>query len=420
MWPPGPRLDRRGCSIPFFHEVPLHDRVLAVALTDADRRRLFAVACLAMSVFGMVIAMLGTLFGLPEMRARLAIDLAQQGEVFGLLFVGLLAATVLAGPMLDRFGSKLVIVSAAAQVTAALVLFALARGFGAAAFAAVLLGFGGGWLNIGGNALVSDIYPENRGRMLNLLGIFFGVGALFVPLLVSVAFDALTVAGSLAACAAVAGACTLAAAPLHFPPAREATAFSFREYLRTARYPGVLLFASLLFFQSGNEAALAGWTSTYIGSVGWSPRVATVVLLGYWVMAIVGRSLSAWAQAALGKAQLVLLAGLVAATGCVVLLLAAGSLPVLAAGAWLTSIALSAVFPTTLAMAGDRYHRYAGSVFGFLFTIANFGGMLFPWALGQVSQRAGVRLGMVVPLVGTLAVAAIALAIKRTEDGTSG
>ena len=386
-------------------------------LADSDRRRLFYVGCLSMFVFGMVIAMLGTLFGLPEMRARLAIDLAQQGQVFSVLFIGLLVATVLAGPMIDRFGSKPVLVSASALVTVALAAFTLARGFGAAAGAALLLGFGGGWLNIAGNALVSDVYPEDRGRMLNLVGSFFGVGALFVPLLVSVAFERLTVAGALAACALVAGAATLVAAPLRFPPAREARTFSFADFLATARYPGVVVLAVLLFFQSGNEATLSGWTSTYIGSVGWSPRVATVILLGYWVMAVVGRALSSRAQAWLGKPGLVLAAGLVAAAGCLALLAGAGSLAMLAAAAWVTSLALSAVFPTTLAIAGDRYHRYAGSVFGFLFTIANFGGMLFPWVLGEVSQAAGVRLGMVVPLAGTLAVAGLALVVKR-QDAT--
>ena len=389
------------------------------ALSGAGRRRLFAVGCMAMFVFGMVIAMLGTLFGLPEMRLRLGIDLSQQGVVFSAVFVGLLVSTVLAGPMIDRFGSKPVIVSAAGLVTGALALFTAARGFGAAVTAAALLGFGGGWLNIGGNALVSDVYPESRGRMLNLVGTFFGIGALFVPLLVSVAFDHLTVAGALAACAAVAGACTLWAAPLRFPPAREAAAFSFAEFLATARYPGVLLLAALLFFQSGNEATLSGWTSTYIGSEGWPPRVATVVLLGYWVMAVVGRALSSRAQAWLGKPGLVLAAALLAAAGCLALLAGAGSLAVLAGSAWVTSLAMSAVFPTTLAIAGDRYHRYAGSVFGFLFTIANFGGMLFPWALGHVSQAAGVRLGMVVPLMGTLAVAGLALVVKRGDDGLS-
>ncbi|HOC18185.1 MAG TPA: MFS transporter, partial [Vicinamibacterales bacterium] len=154
----------------------------------ASRARLFAISCLAMFVFGMVIALLGTLFGLPETRARLAIDLAQQGQLLSVMFTGLLAATIVAGPTQDRFGAKLVLVAAAGAVAVALVLLALARSFSSAAVWAGLLGIGAGWLNLGANALVSEVYPESRGRMLNLTNVFFGVGALFVPLLVSVAF----------------------------------------------------------------------------------------------------------------------------------------------------------------------------------------------------------------------------------------
>jgi MFS transporter, FHS family, glucose/mannose:H+ symporter len=387
--------------------------ISGVLADPSVRRRLFVAAAMAMFVFGMIVAMLGALFGLPEMRERLGIDLAQQGDLFSVLFIGLLVSTAVVGPTLDRFGSKLVLVSASGMVTMALLAFALAHGFGAAALAALLLGVGGGWLNTATNALVSDVFPDDRGRMLNLLGTFFGIGALFVPLVVAVGFNILSIAGTMVLCAGVAGASTLVCAWLPFPPAHEGAAFSFAGMLGVAKDRGVLLFALLLLFQSGNEAALSGWTSTYIGSVGWSPRVATLILFGYWVMAIAGRALSARAQAWTGKERLVVFCGVLSIGGCVVLLAAAGWLPGLVAGALLTSLGFSAIFPTVLAMAGDRYHRFAGTVFGFLFTVGNAGSIAFPWALGHISQAYGVRLGMLVPLAGTLLVTACAVAVAR-------
>lgn len=366
---------------------------------------------MTMFVFGMLIAMLGTLFGLPAMRERLGIDLAQQGDLFSVLFIGLLVSTAIVGPTLDRFGSKPVLVSASAMVTVALLAFALAHGFGAAALAALLLGVGGGWLNAATNALVSDVFPDDRGRMLNLLGTFFGIGALFVPLVVALFFNVLSIAGTMVLCAGVAGASTVLCAVLPFPPPHEGAAFSFAGMLGVAKDRGVLLFALLLLFQGGNEAALSGWTSTYVGSVGWSPRVATLILVGYWVMAIAGRALSSRAQAWTGKERLVVISGVLSVGGCVVLLVAAGWLPGLAFGALMTSLGFSAVFPTVLAMAGDRYHRFAGTVFGFLFTVGNVGSITFPWALGHISQAFGVRLGMLVPLAGAVLMTACAIAV---------
>jgi fucose permease len=182
--------------------------------------------------------------------------------------------------------------------------------------------------------------------------------------------------------------------------------------LGVAKEPGVWLLALLLLFQSGNEASLSGWTSTYVGAMGWSPRVATLVLLGYWVMAVAGRALSARAQSWVGKGRLVVFCSLASFCGCVVLLAAAGWLPALAGGVWITSLGFSAIFPTVLAIAGDRYHRFAGTVFGFLFTVGNVGSITFPWALGHISQVFGIRLGMLVPLAGTALVVATALAAR--------
>jgi len=51
--------------------------------------------------------------------------------------------------------------------------------------------------------------------------------------------------------------------------------------------------------------------------------------------------------------------------------------------------------------------------FGFLFTVGNVGNIVFSWALGQISQTFGVRLGMMVPMTGTLLVMACAFAMFR-------
>ena len=50
------------------------------------------------------------------------------------------------------------------------------------ALAVFLFGFSGGIINGSTNALVSDISEEGRGSGLSLLGVFFGLGALGVPL----------------------------------------------------------------------------------------------------------------------------------------------------------------------------------------------------------------------------------------------
>jgi MFS transporter, FHS family, glucose/mannose:H+ symporter len=362
-------------------------------------RLLFVSACAGILVFGIVLAILGTVFGLPAMRERLQMGLAQQGTLFLLLYLGIFVASCLVGPLIDHLGNKANLLGSSLIVALAMVLFASAHSFTTASVAAILLGLGGGGLNTSTNVLVSDVYAAQRGPMLNLLGIFFGVGALSIPLVAASIEGRLTIPQLFVFCAILATVCALWYAVISFPSARTKQAFCWRELFEVVRYSGVLLLAFILFLESGNEACIAGWTSTYVNVAGYSPRVATLVLAAYWAALMVSRMLAAKVLGRITKAQLILSSAVLALGGCAILL-SARSLPLLFAGTALIGLSYGPIFPTTLAIAGDRYSERAGTVFGLLFSIALLGGMMFPWAVGQVSERVSLRVGMIVPALG--------------------
>ncbi len=375
-----------------------------------NRAALFASACVGMTVFGGVGALLGAMLGYPEVRARFAVDFSRQGDLFAALYSGLLATTLVAGPLIDRFGNRLVLLVSALVTAGGFAGFAGGAGYAAALTASLGLGIGGGGLNIATNTLVSGLYPEHRGRWLSYLAAFFGVGALLVPLVVSTVaaerpLSALVGAAGLAALSA------LAFALLAFPPGVEQAAVSPRDLVRAAGRPGVPLLAALLFFQTGNEASIGGWITTYIGGAGWDPSIATRVLVSYWVAVMLGRAAIGRLHAHLSGAVLLVVCGALSVAGCA-WLMGARSLPMLVGATLMTSIALSGVYPTTLAMAGDRYRHQAGTVFGVLFSTGAVGGMVLPPILGRVSEASGLRAGLAVPLVSALAVTVIALVIR--------
>lgn len=381
-----------------------------------QRAWLFAAACAGMFIFGVVLALLGTLFGLPAMRDRLGVNLAQQGDLFLLLFAGVCFATVAVGPLIDRFGNKLVLLVSAVLVTLALLEFAAARSMLSAAIASLLIGLGGGGLNTASNVLTSELYEGNRGPMLNLLGIFYGFGALFIPLLAAGITSLVPMPELLLWTAVLPAIGAIGYAALSFPPPREGHGMTWREVAEVVRYPGLLLFGLLMFLESGNEAVLAGWTSTYVGEAGAAARLATWILAGYWAGLMLGRLSATRLLRYFRDVQVVLLSGLGEMAGCAILL-GGRSVPLLAAAVFFTGFALAAIYPTTLAMIGDRYQRYAGTVFGVLFAIGLAGGAVFPWAVGQISEARSVRTGMVVPLAGACAVAAMVVIIKHRMPG---
>ena len=383
------------------------------------RRVLFGGAATGIFVFGIVMAVLGTLFGLPEMRQRLKIDLAQQGNVFLLLYVGILLATLVAGPVIDSIGNKIILVTSAVLVASGMAGFAFAHSFGGAAIPAVLLGVGGGGLNTSTNALVSDLYGEDRGPMLNVLGIFYGIGALGIPLLAAAFAGHFPIAPQLLICTGLAGACALLFLGLRFPePSGGPRGFSWHEMLSVARLPGVLVLGLLLFCESGNEASIGGWTSTYVAETGLGPRTATLILAGYWAALMLGRLFVARILQFVGKRQLVLASGVGALAGAAILLMSRLE-GMLVAGVLLIGLSYAGVFPTVLAIAGDTYRKMTGTVFGLLFAIALVGGMSFPWAVGQLSQGLGLRYGMVVPLAGAAGICALAGRILWAEKRRS-
>lgn len=364
-----------------------------------------------MFVFGIVLAIFGVLFGLPEMRERIGVTLVQQGDVFVALFLGVFLSTIIAGPTIDSFGNKVVLVTSSILVAAGLSSVAIARSFWPAMIASLLLGFGGGGLNTSSNALVADLYPENRGPRLSVVQAFYGVGAMLVPLL---AASVLTISELLYVSASLAIVCAIVYAFLPFPAPGDEGEFSLLASIKALRIPGVLAIGVLLFCQSGNESSISGWTSTYAGSIGATPRAATWILTAYWAAFTLTRFLGGKILAYFSKSRVVVVSAIGSAIGAAILL-ASTSIAMLSAGALIIGMAFASIYPATLAIAADRYQRVAGTIFGLLFAVGLCGGMVFPWLVGHLGQTVSMRTGLVVPLAGAVVISILAVLQSRTD-----
>lgn len=376
------------------------------------RGRLFVAACAGMAAFGFSLALLGTLFGFPEMRERLHVDVMKQGEMSSLLIVGIWLSTVVVGPLIDRFGNKVVLAVSSFLVAAAFLGFASANSFVLALGAALLLGFGGGGLNTSTNVVVSELYDDNRGAMLNILGIFFGGGAVMVPLLAA----RMSPQTAIFVACGFAVACGVMYTVLSFPAAKEAHSFSLREAVKVIGYPGVLLFSFLLFFESGNEQVMNTFTSTWVGAAGASAKFATMILAGYQLSMALGRIIAAPLLSYVSKQKIVMGSAVGSVIGAATLF-ASRSVLGMAVGVIITGLSFAAIYPTVLALAGDRYQRFAGTVFGAIFAIALVGGFIAPSAVGVIGGKVGVHTGTIVPLVGAVMVFLLTSAVIRSGHG---
>src|SRR5262249_51634010 len=141
------------------------------------RASLIATVNACMFVFGVVLLLMGSL--LPSLR----VSGARAGSLGSLPLIGILAATILIGPLLDKVGAKPALAAGLALIVAAMTVIPSLVSYPALATTALVYGLGGGILNTATNALVSDLSASGRGVALNLLGFSFSLGAVTAPLL---------------------------------------------------------------------------------------------------------------------------------------------------------------------------------------------------------------------------------------------
>jgi FHS family glucose/mannose:H+ symporter-like MFS transporter len=322
------------------------------------------------------------------------------------------------GPLVDRFGKKPPLAGGSLLVAGALVLLANAATYQALLATAVLLGAGGGALNSTTNTLIADLHtgPRHKNAALNLLGVFFGFGALLLPFTIGSLLEALGLAPILYLAAGLSLVLAAVFFALAFPPPKRAAGLPLDETLRLARHPLVLLFGFLLFFQSGNEFIVGGYTTSYLTrELGSSISSASYLLAAFWGATMLARVFLSRLLLRINGPRLVMLSALGSALGITVLLLAP-TLTVAPLGVVLIGLGFAGIFPTALGLAGARFEEHSGTVFGILFAIALTGGMTLPWVVGQLAQAHGLRLALFLAAGNSLMIFALQLVIVRTES----
>jgi fucose permease len=373
-----------------------------------NRGAVFAVACMGMLVFGIVLTTLGAM--LPDVSARFGIDKAAAGSLFLTLTFGILAASLIVGPVVDRAGYRVPFIVALLLVAGGLQLIAHAPSLGAVRGGVLLIGFGGGVINGGANALVSDI-SDRKAAGLSLLGVFFGVGAVGVPFVLGT-LSGIRPTVVLSAIGVVLLVPLLATARVRFPPPKQAHSFPVAQAVGLLRERVLLAFGFMLFLQSGMEITMGGWSSTFAGEeLGLSARGALYFLSMYWLGMMIAR-LAVGALLARVSPQRVLAGSLALAFAGVLLLLGTDRVAVAAAAIFLVGAGFAAVFPVVLGWVGERYSALSGTAFSIALVMALSGGMLLPYLAGLLGSRTGLRASLLIVPVA-LIVSALALGLLQ-------
>lgn len=383
-----------------------------------NQRAVFAAACLGMLLFGVTLTTLGAV--LPPLIVRYGLERADAGSLLALMSLGILAGSLVFGPVVDRYGYRLVLLAGAVGVALGLAAIAGAPSARVLAPAIVVFGFAGGLLNGATNALVSDITPEGRGSGLALLGVFFGLGAFGVPLLLGVLLEWLTYPAIVGGLAALVVLPLVDFALVAFPPPKQAQGFPLRRVGALVGDATLLLVGLLLFLQSGMEITLGGWSAQYVREVlGLSEERSILILSLFWVGMMAARLILTGVLRVRSPA-LVFPVFLVLAIAGAGLLLAVPSPVAAGLGLFLLGAGLSAGFPILLGYLGERYQDLTGTAFSAVFVMALVGGSALPFVTGVLGDRFGLRGSLIVVPLGILAQGLLFVPLLRRLRSSSG
>ncbi len=337
---------------------------------------LILAAILAIFVYGMIAAMLGTI--LPGLSERFHLTPRQNGTIAFSQALGLMISSVGVGPLVDNEGKKIGLILGLALIALALGSLPRSRGFGAIVLLLFVLGLGGGIVVTGANALVSDVAEARRGIALNLVNLFFGLGGMATPFISANLFKRDTVKLCYAAGAfAIIALIVQAAAPIPGPAG--AQSFVLADAGAVLGRPLLFLLGLFLFLYVSCEVGIWNWLAQHLIAQGIpETRALNVLSLGFALGILVGRVAVSPILISVPPETVTLAASIAMATTTWLALRARG-----VTGAWilvfLAGASMAPVFPTALAIVGGAFPRMTGTAIGFAITCG--------WAGLAVSSR---------------------------------
>lgn len=356
-------------------------------------------------VSGILLGFLGAI--LPSWGHHLEPDYWMVGLYFVALILGVLAAVRMARRLMEKLGLAWTLSLACALASAAL----LDLAFFSPPFvgwwrlpAILILGTAAGLLHTAIFHAISPMYREDPAATVNMGGILFGLGCFSVALLISQAFYFYTAAAIQVWIALIPAFFAILYARTRFAPHQPSADSQARAVLTEIKSPGAVLFSLVLFFQFGNEWAIAGWLPLFLSQrLGMSPADSVLILALYWMALLVGRLVAQWMLPLVRHTRLLVGSVLMAMFACTILLDTNNSFGAVT-GVLLLGAAFAPIYPLVVEKIGHRFPYYHPGFYNGIFSFAMVGGLLAPCTLGYFVWLLDVRAVMELPLVGSVIV----------------
>ena len=346
-------------------------------------------AILAIFVYGMIAAMLGTI--LPELSERFHLTPTQNGTIATVQALGLIIASLAVGPLLDTQGDKAGLILGLASIAAALFLLPRAGSYRNILLLLFLLGMGGGIVVTGANALANGVGGSQSAIVLNLVNLFFGLGGLATPFIAANVFKKNWVR----LCYTIAGLTVVALAVQAFAkmPAPTGNAqFLLAQVGPILGRPVIFMLGLFLFLYITCEVGVWNWLPRHLIAQGIpESRALNILSLGFALGLLIGRVAISPVLAHAPAIEVTLGASI--AMAITTFLMLQTNKPGLAfALVFIAGLSMAPVFPTTLAITGQAFPQMTGTALGFVITCGWVGLAVSSRIIGSIAGNDPRRL----------------------------
>jgi fucose permease len=280
-------------------------------------------------------------------------------------------------------------------------------------------GLGYGFTSPSTNLTAAEVGGKNSAGLISLLNFAWGIGAVACSPLIMLAVRHGQLSSLLVVLAACAGALAVAFLFVAFPAEVHAEKSEASASV-PAGVPGVAFttgVASLFFIYVGTEASIGGWAAEHAKRL--THEVTSLAMIAptfFYGGLMTGRAAATFVLARI-RGTYVIACALVFAVVGVGIVIAAPSQRVAVSGLAIAGVGCASIYPLYIAWFSRWYGPAARKFGGLVFSMASFGGSALPWLVGVTSTRFGsLRIGLLVPLVGCLVMAAVIATLHRQRS----
>jgi len=338
---------------------------------------------------------------LTPLSTQLHISLTTAGLFYVIWSTGYLPGALVGGAMLDRYGPRRVLFGATLIILCGMLSIYLGLQLPhlvplmALLLIAGLAGTGGGVIDATTNGLISATFARRRGMALNLFNLLYPLGGVLVALIDAVLltlfhndprpsfiFTICFIVCAMFSLIAVPGTYTIRSEETH--PNDESVIASFS--------PLIVILAPVIvvmMLTSGISSSVRAWSPSYLHiAFGQTPAIAAALSSITWALSTVSRLGAAALILRIGSWRMVMLGIVVTLLGLVAMMLSPNAIIATLAIA-LTSIGLSPIFATSLAIGSERAGRSLGSVAGILLFTSGISVVFCGWFFGFLLNTLG-------------------------------